>query len=141
MALHKDYGMHGVHSNVQLGKQGPYIKHNGDGTISVTGENLSTLARLQAANAIASSDLVTQAQLDEVIGGGGGLSGFSVSLGDISASGDASWTDGAVQTITNSTSISESIDKINEALENVRNEVFVKNIDATANVSSGGAPL
>ena len=141
MALHKDYGMHGVHSNVQLGKQGPYIKHNGDGTISVTGENLSTLARLQASNAIASSDLVTKAQLDEVIGGGGGLSGFSVSLGDISASGDSSWTDGAVQTITNSTSISESIDKINEALENVRNEVFVKNIDATANVSSGGAPL
>ena len=141
MALHKDYGMHGVHSNVQLGKQGPYIKHNGDGTISVTGENLSTLARLQASNAIASSDLVTKAQLDEVIGGGGGLSGFSVSLGDISASGDASWTDGAVQTITNSTSISESIDKINEALENVRNEVFVKDIDATANVSSGGSPL
>jgi len=141
VALHKDYGMHGVHSNVQLGKQGPYIKHNGDGTISVTGENQSTLTRIQASNATASSDLVTKAQLDEVIGGGGGLSGFSVSLGDISASGDSSWTDGAVQTITNSTTISESIDKINEALENVRNDVFVKNIDASVNVSSGGAPL
>ena len=140
MALHKDYGMHGVHSNVQLGKQGPYIKHNGDGTISLTGENQSTLTRAQAANAINSSDLVTKAQLDQVVGGGL-ITGHSVALGNIDAGGDGSWTDGAVQTLDNDTSIAESIDKINEALENVRNNTFVKTVDFTANVTQGGAPL
>ena len=140
MALHKDYGMHGVHSNVQLGKQGPYIKHNGDGTISLTGENLSSLVRVQAANATNASDLVTKAQLDQVTGGGL-ITGHSVALGNIDAGGDGSWTDGAVQTLENTTSIAESIDKINEALENVRNNTFVKTVDFTANVTQGGAPL
>ena len=140
MALHKDYGMHGVHSNVQLGKQGPYIKHNGDGTISLTGENLSSLVRVQAANATNASDLVTKAQLDQVTGGGL-ITGHSVALGNIDAGGDGSWTDGAVQTLENTTSIAESIDKINEALENVRNNTFVKTVDFTANVTQGGTPL
>jgi len=138
--LHKDYGMHGVHSNVQLGKQGPYIKHNGDGTISLTGENLSSLVRVQAANATNASDLVTKAQLDQVTGGGL-ITGHSVALGNIDAGGDGSWTDGAVQTLENTTSIAESIDKINEALENVRNNTFVKTVDFTANVTQGGTPL
>lgn len=140
MALHKDYGMQGVHSNVQLGKQGPYIKHNGDGTISLTGENQSTLTRAQAANAINASDLVTKAQLDQVTGGGL-ITGHSVALGNIDAGGDGSWTDGAVQTLNNDTSIAESIDKLNEAMENVRNNTFVKTVDFTANVTQGGAPL
>ena len=140
MALHKDYGLQGVHANVQLGKQGPYIKHNGDGTLSVTGENQSTLARVQAANATSASDLVTKAQLDSV-SGGISSDGFGLQLGNIDSAGDASWTDGAVQTITNTTSISESIDQLNEALENVRNDTFVRTVDFTVDNSVGGSPL
>ena len=140
MAEHKDYGLSGVHQNLQLGKQGPQLKHNGDGTLSVTDVTGNSLTTITGANATQSNHLVTKAQLDAVSGSISG-DGFSLQLGNINAEGDGSWTDGAVQTITNSTSISESIDQLNEALENVRNNTFVKDVDFTVDTAVGGSPL
>ncbi len=138
MAQVKNYGLIGVGTEVQLGKQGPKIKGDADtDVLSVTTEG-DALTTIRAANAVSSSDLVTKAQLDA---SASGSNGFELELGNISADGDGSWTDGAVQTITNSTKISEGLDKINEALENVRNDTFVKSVTFTASPLSGGNPL
>lgn len=139
VAQHKDYGLVGVGNDVQLGKQGPRLKHNGDGTLSVTDLSGANGTQLSGANAVNANDFVTKAQLDS-LASGVGTDGFSFSLGNI-AQGDGSWTDGAVQTITNSTSISQAIDDLNEAMENVRNDTFVKSVDFTVDNSVGGAPL
>ena len=134
----KNYGLIGVGTEVQLGKQGPKVKGDADtDVVSVTTEG-DALTVIRAANAVSSSDLVTKAQLDASVAGS---EGFQIELGNISADGDGSWTDGAVQTITNTTSVSEGIDKINEALENVRNDTFVKSVSFTASPLSGGNPL
>jgi len=138
MAQVKNYGLIGVGTEVQLGKQGPKVKGDADtDVISVTTEG-DVLTVIRAANAVSSSDLVTKAQLDA---SASGTNGFELELGNITADGDGSWTDGAVQTITNSTKISEGLDKINEALENVRNDTFVKSVTFTASPLSGGNPL
>jgi len=138
MAQVKNYGLIGVGTEVQLGKQGPKVKGDADtDVVSVTTEG-DALTVIRAANAVSSSDLVTKAQLDASVAGS---EGFQIELGNISSEGDGSWTDGAVQTITNTTSVSEGIDKINEALENVRNDTFVKSVSFTASPLSGGNPL
>ena len=64
MAEHKDYGLTGVNQDLQLGKQGPHIKSNGDGTVSVTDGSGVTLTPMQGANAVSSSQFVTKAQFD-----------------------------------------------------------------------------
>ena len=135
MAQVKNYGLIGVGEEVQLGKQGPKVKGDSDtDVVSVTTEG-DVLTVIRAANAISSSDLVTKAQLDA---SQTGSDGASLVLG---AATDSSYTDGALQTLTTTTKISDGIDFLNEALENVRNDTFVKSVDATTDVSSGGNPL
>jgi hypothetical protein len=140
VAQHKDYGLVGVGNDVQLGKQGPILKNNGDGTLSVTDLSGVNGTQLSGANAINAADFVTKAQLD-ALASGVGTDGFSFAVGNISADGDGSWTDGAVQTITNTTTVSQAIDDLNEAMENVRNDTFVKSVDFTTDKTSGGNPL
>jgi|TARA_R110002153_G_scaffold29405_8_gene90309 hypothetical protein len=137
----KNYGLIGVGAEVQLGKQGPKVLGDGDTDIvSVTTEDGVTLTQLRGAAASGSTDFVTKAQLD-VVSANAASDGFALTMGNITSSGDGSWTDGSVQTITNATKVSESIDKLNEAMENIRNNTFVKSVDATTSVSSGGDPL
>tara|TARA_R110002153_G_scaffold265795_1_gene428655 strand:- start:2908 stop:5511 length:2604 start_codon:yes stop_codon:yes gene_type:complete len=136
MAQVKNYGLIGVGTEIQLGKQGPKLKGNADSdTISVTNEGGSVLTTIEAANATTATQLVTKAQLDA---SATGSSGAELELG---ASTDSSYTDGALQTLTTTTKISDGIDFLNEALENVRNDTFVKSVDFSTSVSSGGDPL
>ena len=65
MAEHKDYGLSGVHRDLQLGKQGPQISNNGDDTISVKTVS-GSLTTVSGANATQSSHFVTKAQLDSL---------------------------------------------------------------------------
>ena len=135
MAQVKNYGLIGVGTEVQLGKQGPKVKGDSDtDVVSVTTEG-DVLTVIRAANAVSSSDLVTKAQLDAQSTGNDGA---SLELG---AATDSSYTDGALQTLTSSTKISDGIDALNEALENVRNDTFVKDVSFTASPLSGGNPL
>ena len=135
MAQVKNYGLIGVGTEVQLGKQGPKVKGDADtDVVSVTTEG-DSLTVIRAANAVSSSDLVTKAQLDA---SATGSDGASLLLG---AATDSSYTDGALSTLTTTTKISDGIDFLNEALENVRNDTFVKSVDFSTNVSSGGNPL
>ena len=135
MAEHKDYGLTGVNQSVQLGKQGPHLKSNGDGTFNVVDSSGSTLTSMNGSNGTIQTHFVTKAQLDSVVAGS---NAGVLTLGD---STDSSWTDGAVQTLTTDTSVTDAIDALNEGMENVRNNTFVKSVDTTVDVASGGAPL
>ena len=135
MAEHKDYGLTGVNQTVQLGKQGPHLKSNGDGTFNVVDSSGSTLTKMNGSNGTLQTHFVTKAQLDSVVAGS---NAGVLTLGD---SADSSWTDGAVQTLTTTTSVTDAIDALNEGMENVRNNTFVKSVDTTVDVASGGAPL
>jgi len=131
----KNYGLIGVGTEVQLGKQGPKVKGDADtDVVSVTTEG-DALTVIRAANAVSSSDLVTKAQLDA---SQTGSDGASLLLG---AATDSSYADGALSTLTTTTKISDGIDFLNEALENGRNDTFVKSVDFKTNVASGGNPL
>ena len=135
MAQVKNYGLIGVGTELQLGKQGPLLKGNADtDTFQITTEGGSTLTTLEGANATSAGHFVTKAQLDA----NSASSGADLTLG---ASTDSSYTDGALQTLESSTKVSDGIDFLNEALENVRNDTFVKSVDFTTNVASGGNPL
>ena len=135
MAQVKNYGLIGAGTELQLGKQGPKVKGDADtDVVSVTTEG-DALTTIRAANAVTSSDLVTKAQLDA---SATGSDGASLLLG---AATDSSYADGAISTLTTTTKISDGIDFLNEALENVRNDTFVKSVDFSTNVASGGNPL
>ena len=155
MAQVKNYGLIGVGASLQLGKQGPKLKGNADASLmQIVAEDNATLTRLQGANATAAADFVTKAQLDAQ---GSATDGFSLTLGNIDSSGDGDWhitpnqgeyagntsvtRQGAVTTFSNTEKVSDAIDKLNEATLNVYNNTFVRDVDYTTDVSSGGAPL
>ena len=136
MAEHKDYGLTGVNQTIQLGKQGPHLKSNGDGTFNVVDGSGSTLTKMGGSNATASTHFVTKSQLDSVVAGS---NAGVLTLGN---STDSSWSDGAVQSLESTTSVTEAIDALNEGIENVRNNTFVKSVNASVTSgASGGAPL
>ena len=136
MAQVKNYGLIGVGTEIQFGVQGPKLKGNADtDTFQVVTEGGSTLTTMEGANATTATQFVTKAQMDA---SASGSSGAELLLG---AATDSSYTDGALQTLTTTTKISDGIDFLNEALENVRNDTFVKSVDFTTNVASGGNPL
>ena len=155
MAQVKNYGLIGAGSELQLGKQGPKLKGNADtDTFSLTTEGGSTLTTIEAANGTSASHLVTKAQLDA---SAGASDGFALTLGNVDASGDGDWhitpnqgdyagnnsvtRQGAVTSLTNTEKVSEAIDKLNEAMLNVHNNTYVRDLDYTTDVSAGGAPL
>ena len=122
--------------------------------MQIVAEDNATLTRLQGANATAAADFVTKAQLDAQ---GSATDGFSLTLGNIDATGDGDWhitpnqgeyagnstvtRQGAVTSLSNTEKVSDAIDKLNEATLNIYNNTFVRDVDYTTNVSSGGAPL
>ena len=157
MAQVKNYGLIGVGNNLQLGKNGPKLLGNATtDTIQVTNEGGISLSEIQAANATTSTALVTKAQLDAV-SSSAATDGFSLTLGNIDASGDGDWhitpnqgdytgntsvtRQGAVTSFSNTEKVSEAIDKLNEAVLNVYNNTFVRDLDFTVDNDTGGSPL
>jgi len=157
MAQVKNYGLIGVGNSLQIGKQGPKLLGNTDaGTFSLTTESGITLTTLEAANGTSASHLVTKAQLDalslELSG-----SGFGILLGNIDANGDLDWhitpgqgdyagntsviRQGAVTSFTNSTNVSEALDRLNEATYNIYANTFVRDVNFNVDNATGGAPL
>ena len=111
MADTKNYGIAGVGANIELGKRGNTIESDSGNVILKT--NAGALATIAGANGSASSHFVTKAQLDA--GLAGSADGFQINLGDVTAYGDGSYANGAV-TLSDTTSVSESIDRLNETL-------------------------
>lgn len=113
MAEIKNFGLHGVASDLQLGKAGPRLKVNGN-AVEALSANGEELVSLRGANAIAESDFVTLGQVSNLMGEIA-TDGFGIELGDIIENGDGSWQPGAVP-LTNQTKVSDAVDSLNEIL-------------------------
>ena len=157
MAQIKNYGLIGVGNNLQLGKNGPKLLGNATtDTVQVTNEGGISLSEIQASNATTSTALVTKAQLDAV-SSSAATDGFSLTLGNIDSDGDGDWhitpnqgdyagnssvtRQGAVTSFSDTEKVSEAIDKLNEAVFNVYNDTFVRDVDFTVDTDTGGSPL
>ena len=78
-------------------------------------------------------DLVTKAYVDNVSGSGGNLT--------LGTPADGTFGDGAYENFTSGQSITDAIDDLNEVIENIRNNTFVKTVDFTGSPLVGGAGL
>ena len=112
MATVKNFGLEGVASEVQLGKAGPSFKADA-GKVEVR-DVVGTLTNVKIANAVASDEAVTLAQL-QAVQEGQVSDGFAIVLGDVAVDGDGSWSPGAVP-LTNTTKVSDAVDQLNEIL-------------------------
>ena len=141
MANEYNYGQKGVSTDLQFGKRGPRVVANiTTNALQVTSSDGSSLNNLRIANGVVSTDAVTKAQLDASVSNVTS-NAFNITLGDPSE-GDGSFiSPGAVSTLTGNTSVSQAIDDLNEAMLNVQNNTFVKEVDFTSNVTEGGNPL
>jgi hypothetical protein len=127
---------------------------NGTGVVEViantTIDGSITLQSGVAANKILDEDdlnsddataLATQqsikAYVDAQVAGGGVSNGMQITLGTPTDS--SLTTDAMYKGFTTSTKVTDSIDDLNEALQNVLNNTAVSNVDFTANTTAGGA--
>jgi len=139
LANEYNYGQKGVATDIQLGKRGPRLVANASTTaVQVTAADGTTLNNVRIADGVISSDAVTKGQLDTAVANAQG-NAYNITLG---SGGDGSFVSpGAVGTLDSNTSVSQAIDDLNEAMLNVQNNTFVKEVDFTANVVEGGNPL
>ena len=85
-------------------------------------------------------DAATKAYVDSQVSGGvGAINGMSVELGTPTDSSLVS--PGAYTGWTSTTYVTNAIDDLNEMMENVRADTFVKSVDFTADSTTGGAGL
>ena len=80
--------------------------------------------------------LATQQSIKAYVDAAATPNGMQVQLG---TSTDSSVVDGAIQSLTTTTYVTNAIDELNEGLENVRADTFVKSTTFTANTTSGPA--
>ena len=139
MANEYRFGQKGVSTDLQFGKRGPRLVANATtSALQVTATDGTTLNNVRIADGVIASDAVTKSQLDASVANIS-TNAYNITLG---TGGDGDFVSpGSVTTLTSSTTVSESIDRLNETMENIRNNTYVKSVDATTNVSSGGNPL
>ena len=107
-----------------------------DGSTVTDFSNL-TLAKVQIGEPAADSDASTKKYVDDSIGSISGSDGAGTNLG---TPADSSFGDGSVTSFTASTKVTEAIDALNETMENIRNNTYVKSVTFTVNdttISSG----
>ena len=98
-----------------------------------------TLAKIQAADPIGDTDLTTKAYVDSAVSSGAfSGDGTDILLG---TPDDATFGDGAYTALVGSRSITDAVDDLNETMENIRNNTYVKSVDFTADVTTGSAGL
>jgi hypothetical protein len=98
-----------------------------------------TLAKIQAADPVGDTDLTTKAYVDSVVSSGAfSGDGTDILLG---TPDDATFGDGAYTALAGSRSITDAVDDLNETMENIRNNTYVKSVDFTADVTTGSAGL
>ena len=139
MANEYNYGQKGVATDLQFGKRGPRLVANlTTNALQVTNADGSTLNNVRIANAVVSTDAVTKAQLDASVANIS-TNAYNITLG---SGGDGDFSSpGSVTSLDANTSVAEAIDRLNEVTENIRNNTYVKSVDASTNASSGGNPL
>ena len=149
MADFKKYGQKGVNADLQYGKQGPrLVADTGAGTFQFKdlGGTLTTVQGAEGSNA---ADFVTKSQLDASSVGSVGTgftlgtpadSKFFITPNIDGASGTAI-RQSAITSLTSSTTVTEAIDQLNEAMLNVQNDTFVRDVAFTVDNATGGAPM
>ena len=150
MADVKNYGQSGVGRDLQLGKQGPRVVSDAANTqIKFTTIDGTTRIAVEGADATTSTQLVTKSQLDAASVGSVGT-GFTLGTPadakyfitpNIDGASGSAIRQSAITTLTSSTTVTEAIDKLNEAMLNVQNDTFVRDVSATVDTAVGGAPL
>ena len=97
-------------------------------------------AALANTNAFIKAQLAnTNAALASISAGAGANTGMDLPLG--TPTDTSLTTSGAYQSFTTSTKTTDAIDTLNEVIENVRNNTFVKSVSFVADQTSGGAGL
>jgi hypothetical protein len=107
-----------------------------DGSTVTDYSNL-TLANVQVATPSANDDAATKAYVDNEIGGIPSSDGAGTNLGTPE---DSTFGDGSFTQLTSTTKVTDAIDSLNETMENIRNNTYVKSVDFTASdqtISSG----
>tara|TARA_R110001592_G_scaffold185449_1_gene429447 strand:- start:2777 stop:6103 length:3327 start_codon:yes stop_codon:yes gene_type:complete len=149
MADFKNYGQSGVGRDVQLGKQGPrLIGDVSAGTFQF--KNLGgALTTVQGADGTNSADFVTKSQLDAASAGSVGT-GFTLGTPadgkyfitpNVAGQSGTAIRQSAITSLSSSTTVTEAIDQLNEAMLNVQNDTYVRDVAVTVDTAVGGAPL
>ena len=113
-------------------------------TTASDGSTTSTItdtayAKLSGADPVASQDFVTKNYFDvntAGFSGSGSVIGNNISLG---APSDASFGDGALITLGDAHSVTGAIDDLNETIENIRSNTFVKSVSFVADVTAASS--
>jgi len=102
------------------------------------GDNIDVSTKIvkNASDPVDAQDLVTKAFLDAAMGQT--INQSNLLLG---TPPDGQFTDGAYQGFDSTQTLTEAIDDLNEVIENVRNDTFVRTVDFTADQTVGGAGL
>ena len=98
--------------------------------------DVSTKIVKNASDPIDPQDLVTKIYLETVVGAATGQANLLLGTPP-----DGSFDDGAYQDFRDNQTLTEAIDDLNEVIENVRNNTFVRNVDFVSDVTIGGAGL
>jgi len=95
-----------------------------------------TLANIQAASPVANDDVTTKLYVDNeiaTISSAGGVIGTNVSIGTPT---DSTFGDGSLTSLGDEPSVTDAIDSLNEAMENIRNSTYVKSVSFVSNSTS-----
>jgi hypothetical protein len=107
-----------------------------DGSTVTDYSNL-TLSQIQAASPTASDDVATKSYVDSQVSSVSGSDGMATELGTPT---DSTFGDGSFTSLSTTTKITDAIDALNETMENIRNNTYVKSVTFTSSsvtISSG----
>ena len=126
-------------SNVEFALGSNVVVANNNVTFNDYGNlrvnNINTVGNIVAKDVTSTGNLTVTGSINAA-GGLTGVSGNTVPLGD--AIDDSLTSPGTITTWTSATKVTQAIDDLNEAMENVRNSTYVKSVSFTGTPTASG---